>query len=364
MVAFEGGVGVSSPRNPLGLASLKIRYVDSSDFDSNLMPLNRDLVSVDGVFTNESVCSVRQALVSELVLTVKNNSGGILLHRNVVLQKSMDISPHQLVEVLNEKVIVGDLISSTASFSEAMFTQYLRTNVLNMSVLRSLNGGNKVNYVTVQDWEMSFRSDQLSTVEQVHYKIPLVSVDGVVTEIPVFHAVDPSHELYGDAFTTVDPRTKFPNMLDSEWQSWRLMVWKSDTSVEKLAIRFENVPDGRGGFVESPVLTLGEGFNPSNPSDIRGKMQIYVDHLGGHLKFTNSRGKASSIRVNEDGMRGFNFHTGLVKMEQYTNGCRLFFLDDPDPTKVIFNQSVDGLLTSVVINDVVVPITRFNTTLV
>ena len=365
VVTYSGSASVSANYKPKAFAFVDMKYTGSQLTDNNLILFNKDVELPDtpDKYINNVVVEIKPKEIESISFSVVNKSESPLILEDLKLYKSLDLSPYQIVEVLKQDSIVGDIISSTASFTEATLTQYLRTNVLSMSDLRSLNGGNKVNYVEVQDWEVSFRSSQLSTTSLVQYEIPLVSPEGLISTKPVFHAVSKGHPLYGQAFTIVNPRDKFPSMTDIEYEKWKLKVWESDVTKEHLAIRFESVVGADGSYEDTPVITLGAGVNPSDITDFRGKLQIYTDYLGGHIKYTDKNGQVSEIRTDETGMRAANLFIKPVKIVRYNNGSELFFEGDPDPTKVIFNEDSSGNLSSMSINGVNIPMPVVNSNL-
>ena len=361
VVEFSGSPDISGNYNPKGFSSLNIRYTKSDERDNNLLPLNRDIVEEGGKYVNTSICKVKPKEVESLSITVKNDSNSEMVLFGIGLYQSQDLSPYQIVSVLNESSIVGDLITSTASFSEAQFTQYLQTNVMSMSSLRSLNGGNEVNYIEVEDYTMRFRSALMSTEEKEQFVIPIRGIDTVKT-YPVFHAVSEEHPLYGKAFTIVDPREKFPSLSDVDYEKFKFMVWKKEQYRERLAIRFKEVSDGDGGVVSTPVMVFGEGVadNNNDPDDMRGRMQLYVDYKGAHITYTDLHGKESEFLLNADGISGVNFTTILTKLERYEDGCVAYFQADPEPTVMKWKDDGQNNLTGIEVNGRLIPMPKIS----
>jgi hypothetical protein len=354
-IKFKGSPELSANYDPKGLAKMAIKYVGKPKADRSLIPFNRDLQLDVDVYANETVVRTDNVEIESITVTIGNQTTVDMVIMDIILYPSMDINPMQIVNVLNEQTIVGDVISATASFSKATFTQFLSTNVINRLSINSLGGG-RVNIVDVQDWNMSFHSQKLSTTKQKQFSVTLFDVAGSASEIKFWHAVSPEHKLYGEAFTDQDPRGKFPSMSDVERDTWRLMVWEADDDDEKFAIKFVTVADVNGTTTETPCLIFGRGSD-LDPTSLKGRMIQFKDYLGGHIIYTTTYDLKREI-VMEEHLGGFrNMYNAREYVDEYDNGWEIKFKgDSPITVEAVYDEV--GTYTGDKVNGVFSPYTR------
>ena len=336
IIRFEETPATASNYNSPIFAEFRVGYGNSDVIDSSFVVVNRDVnisesnsesVQTDGIvlYENESVVENRGQYILTLDCAVFNNSEEDFIIRGIELYLSADASVYQIARVLKEEVISADVIQATANFSDAMFTQFLRTNVFSMDAFRNVGGGT-VNYLTAEDWSLGFYTTELSSTETEQFSID-VTVGGKTETVYFWYAIIGDSEDSYRYITTIDPRTKYPNISDFDRDKFKMLVWKSESTTKKLSIEFATVSDGKGGKTTAPVFLLGAGSS-SDPNSLNGKGSIYKDGNGMYLKYTTQNGVDIGLIMDESGIYLKGVQNALEWCDEYDNGFNVKFKGD------------------------------------
>jgi hypothetical protein len=365
VISFEESPAIISTYNSPVFAEFRVGYgtndiIDSSyvviNRDAEIVPLHSDDTPTDDVvlFKNESILTNRGAYILSLEGTIYNNSDADFIIRGVELYLSADASVWQIAEVIKKEVITSDMIRATTFMSEAMLTQYLRTNIFSLDAMRNVGGGT-VNYLTAEDYSLRFYSAELSSTETEQFYID-VTIGGKVERIYYWYAIIGDHEDAYKYLTSIDPRDKYPDISDYERDKFKALVWKQKNTVKKASLEFANVSDGAGGKTTAPVLTMGAGYS-DDPNSQLGKMFLYKDGAQGYLKYVTQSGTDTGIIFGESGLT----LKGLVNMLEYVterdDGFDIKFKNDPMFSLRELKDSADNFI-GFDIQGVTVPFTK------
>jgi hypothetical protein len=275
----------------------KISYKSEFLKNENFMILfNRDTEDVDGVFTNIAILELQGNDIAEIILTITNNSTADTLTINsMAIYESDDVQITTIAKVLKEETIAADVIQATSSFTDSLFTQLLQTSVMSMTT-RNANPGDVVNYLKIENYTQSFYRATLGT-ETEQFSITTTTA-GTESTTYYWYAVIEGEDAY-KYITTVDPRTKYPDISDSNRDAFKLLVYKPITLVKDLEIKFAEADDGTiipsivYGAGSSAGTRLGKGFTYKNSNgfyhtyvkeDGTGTIGIIMDSDGVHIK--------------------------------------------------------------------------------
>lgn len=331
------------------------KYIKSSPIQTTIQMIHQSEES-DFFFIMQDrlVIETRgQRTVQSITLRFTNTSTSQITLTAPKLLQSKDISAYQIVDILTADSASMDVITANATFTSSSLTQYLRTNVMAKVILTPTDieqlTGKKLNFIEISDYSIRFRQALLGG-EVEHFKLNFSDdIDGSQQSIEVFHAVSENHELRGRAFTTVNPRVRYPKMSELEYEKFKLMVAKEDTFTEPFSIRFQE----RGKNKElTPILTLGVGVDDKNDlQNPRGRMQMMVEDDKGIIRYTNKKGEESAVTFGQNGMSLENVYNSLTKLERYDNGLVAHFQNDEKPTTILFAETeITGELAGIVIN--------------
>jgi len=355
-VVYKGSTDISANFTPKGQIFFDIHYTNDPKSDNNIVLFNKDEQDGDR-YVNLSYVPTRNKEVNKLTMRIVNKSEAPLYIYSVEIFKSKDFSPYQIVDVLKEQVITADVIHTTANFSEAVFTQYLQTNVFSMSALGSLISP-QVDYMIAQDWTLDFRTATLSSTEKEQFYIDVQYADGSTKRYYFWYAIIGDHPDAYKYLTTIDPREKFPSISDEDRDAFRFMVYKKESDVSKLSIQFVQFDDGQGGKVTGPMFILGAGSS-EDPNSLLGKFVMYKDYTGVHLKYTTQTGKVKEFHMDEYGVYAVGMYNRIDFIEEYDDMIKLKFIGDPSPLVLepIYDES-NKFLGILVNNNDFVPYTR------
>lgn len=352
LIKFEESPATASNYTSPIFAEFKVGYASSDIKDSSFVVVNRDVtisedtsesVEEQGVvlYENESVIQNRGQYILTLDCGVYNNSEEDFVIRGIEMYLSADASIYQIAKVLKEEVISADVIQATSQFSEAMFTQFLRTNVFSMDAIRTLGGGT-VNYLEAQDWSLGFYTTELSNTEKEQFYVD-VTVGDKTERIYFWYAIiGDSDEAY-KYLTTVNPKEKYPEMSDYDVEKFKFMVWKPKSTQKKLSIEFANVDAGNGKKTQAPVFLLGSGSS-SDPNSLAGKGSIYKDANGLYVKYTTQNGVDCGLIMDETGVYLKGIQNSLEYCTERDDGFDIKFKGDPEFSLTEIRDDADNFL--------------------
>lgn len=282
---------------PKVTAKVVVKYkTETIKTDVFFIVINRDSSVSETLYKNSSVLNLKGQDIEEIQIEVKNKSTESIEITGFYLYPSKDAGYYQIVDVLKSPVVAADVLQATASFDAATFTQFFRTNVFALSALEGfgVGGGGTVNYLVAETWNLSFRTAKLDEVATEQFSV-WVDYGGRSEQIFFWYAIIGDHPDAYKYLTTVDPNEKYPDITPSERDKFKFLVYKKDTDVEKLVIKFNQVASG----ATVPTIILGAGVS-LDPQSMLGKGEIYKDETGFYLNYYKQDGTGTNGLVMDD----------------------------------------------------------------
>jgi hypothetical protein len=328
-----------------GFANLEVKYVNDSKYDNFLICFNRDQI-VDG-YTFKNTCEVelKGLEIESITLKLYNRSYSMndLVINEISIYQSKDVGYWQIADIVKEEVLSADTVMSTANFSDTTFTQYIETNVLQRVAGRTgvgVGAGGTVNSLKIENWEISFRTANLSTTDQEQFKIT-VNNGSTVEDVYFWYAIIGDHADAYKYLTTIDPREKYPYITDIDRDKFRFMVWSKESDLEKAAIKFV---EENGEVI--PKIILGAGTEAGTD---KGKGFIYKDNDSLALEYINQMGIPLRIDIGENGLT--KTENGITRPLSGGNS-----VINSGNTLESINLAPDGLSAEVVYDGEAIPI--------
>lgn len=317
--------------NPKVYVKVEVQYKkEDVETDHIVIVINRD--------TKEAIAEIKGQDISSVSFQVINNSTSTLSFSQFEVYESEDVSPTQIAKVLKEETIRADLIHATTVIADAAFTQMLETNAKSRSA-RIAHSGQQVDYIHIEGMEIGFYTAILGDEEE-QFTITTETA-GIQTTQYYWYAIIEGDDAYKD-LTTIDPRTVYPNISDSDRDAFRFMVLKPKSVEKKLSIEFAR--DEKGNLC--PSIQYGAGDNNGNS---RG--YTYKNSNGFYHIYTKSNGENIGFVMDDDGV----YIVGLVykffeSLKLRDNGFQLKFPLEPlhNYTYVVGN---DGNLTGILLDN-------------
>lgn len=348
---FESAESIS-PYAPTLISRLSILYANLVEYDNLFVPFNKDEVLSLNNYANESVISLDNRQLDSIKLSYYNNSAGVLVVKASELLLSKDIAPTQIANVIKEEVIVADVIQATANFSESVFTQYLKTNIFSASALKTiLDPNNEVPHIELFEEEFKVLNTVYSETETEQFNITVNYADGTSETIYFWYAIIGDSPEAFKYLTTIDPRDKYPSISDEDRDAFRFMVRSVVDEGVKVRIYFEDMDDGLGGTVKTPVIIIGRGVDP-DPDSPRGQLRMWKQFDGFHQIYTTSDNKEVGFIMDDTGLVtivGGSKYPLYIK--EYDNGIVTKFQGDTLETVIRFILDNWGNITDFLINE-------------
>lgn len=309
---------------PQVTAKIKVVYanIDLED-DIFYIVLNRDLEVSANSYKNTSQIQLQGNDISTIDITITNKSTFPIELLTTHLYQSKDLSPMQLVNVLKEPTIAADVFQATTGFTEAFFTQLLVTNALSRDVRRA-RVGDEVEYIEMYGNDVNFFVSVLgSETEQFNIK---TSIAGVETTMLYWYAIIEGPDAY-KYITTVDPRTKYSDISDSDRDKFKLMVYKPSKLSKKMWITFAK--NTNGNWI--PTIIYGEGTS-SEEGSMLGRGATYKDENGFYHVYQKADGSGVvGIVMSDSGVHIIGWadqHCEFIKFKD--NGLKFKFAGEEE----------------------------------
>jgi len=321
---FSVSEATKSNYRPKVKARVEVSY-KNTDLTNDIfyIILNRDLKVSETSYKNSSQLQLKGNDIESINITITNNSTTEIELLSTTLYQSKDLSPMQLVTVLKEQTIAADVIQATSTFSDSLFTQLLQTAVMSMTT-RNANLGDEVNYIRVEDWTMSFFTATLGS-ETEQFSITTTTA-GYQTTTHYWYAVIEGPDAY-KYITTVDPRSKYPDISDSDRNAFKLMVYKPSTLSKKMSIEFAENNEG----YTVPTIVYGVGTSSAEGSRL-GKGFTFKDQNGFYHIYEKEDGSGSvGIVMDKDGVHIVGWadqHCEYITFKD--NGIKFKFAGEPE----------------------------------
>ena len=275
--------------------NVKICYKNENLKNENFTVFfNRDTEESSDSFENKSILQLQGNDVESITLTITNtHTTEPLTINNMALYESDDVKITTIAKVLKEETIAADLIQATSVFTDALFTQILQTNAMSRSA-RLARPGQVVDYISAEGNELGFYSAELGS-EQEQFKIITTTAEQQ-TEHLYWYAIIEGEDAY-KYLTTIDPREKYPEISDSDRDTFRFMVLKPNVVSKKMSIEF--ALDENNNLTPSIILGSGVG-SETNPNNGRGF--IYKNTNGFYHIYQQADGDRIGIVMDETGV--------------------------------------------------------------
>lgn len=321
--------------NALSFINLRVEYAgDTFDNDNFMVLFNRDRIVEEGVFENSAELTLQGADSSSIRIEINNPSNETLTINSMALYESDDLQVTSVAKVLKEETIASDLIQATSVFTDSIFTQLLMTNAWSRST-RLAQSGDTVDYICAEGMELGFYSCVLGT-EQEQFHIT-VNKAGVETTYYYWYASITGDDAY-KYLTTIDPRTKHPDISDDNRNAFRFMVFTPTELSKKLSIEFAY--DETGNLTPSIIYGAGDqnGFS---------KGYTYKNTNGFYHIYTTSSGENVGIVMDNFGVHITGWsdqHCESIKF--YNNGVKIKFTGEEEHTfeYVMQGTTLTGIL--------------------
>lgn len=286
--------------------------------------------------TTEVYFELKGQDIDRIILYLINNSTSSVTYTNFKAYTSVDVSPTQIVNVLKAPTIRTDIIHAASAFFDATFTQYLETNAKSRST-RNAHPGDIVDCIRIEGMEIGFYEAVLGS-ETEQFSIT-TSISGVPhTQYYWYAIIDEDYDDAYEALTTVDPRTVYPNISDSDRNAFKFMVYKPSSENKKLSIEF--------AYDENHALTPTIIYGAGNQSG-KQKGYTYKNSNGFYHIYEQSNGDLIGIVMDENGVHITGWadqHAESIKF--YNNGVKLKFTGEEEHKfeYVIENSVLTGIL--------------------
>lgn len=303
--------------------NVKICYKNENLKNENFTVFfNRDTEESSDSFENKSILQLQGNDVESITLTITNtHTTEPLTINNMALYESDDVKITTIAKVLKEETIAADLIQATSVFTDALFTQILQTNAMSRSA-RLARPGQVVDYISAEGNELGFYSAELGSEEE-QFKIITTTAEQQ-TEHLYWYAIIEGEDAY-KYLTTIDPREKYPEISDSDRDTFRFMVLKPTTISKKMSIEF--ALDENNNL--TPSIILGAGVGSENDSN-NGKGFIYKNSNGFYHIYQQADGDRVGIVMDENGVHIEGWadqHCENITFKD--NGVKIKFVGEP-----------------------------------
>lgn len=350
-------LNVLSRYNPYGMRCLvKINYT-SDDIKpiSSLITFNSDVVDSPNVYIDSSEIIPAIGEISSIEVGIYNNESNSLILHSFGVFLSRDIAPMQLVEVLKSESARFGVLQATLNFSDALLTQYIETNLKQKLVYNNTSGGGERDFIVMQEEELALRTSNLSNTTQEQLIINIPHGDGSYKNYPIFYAdINPDHEGHHESYTVIDPMNLYPTITPEQYDAFKVKIWTSDSTLNKLLFRFEEFEQS-GETVKIPVIYEGAGTGIGD----NGKNKRYKDVTGHHDMYITSTGN-NIIDIIKDDTGGYlkGFYARIESVVEHLkadgetlDGYTIKFLGDVNAYIFKCMYDVDDNFIGFTIND-------------
>lgn len=250
---------------------------------------------------------------------------------SISIYGSHDLADNQLVEVVKADTIYSTVVQSKISWTSSLIVDRIETNLQSIVYKGDINeiGNNGTSnensntpveteklreFIILKDRTLSFKE---SNIDLTQFEDLKIEVDGVDTQ--VYWSAIRDHDDAYKYYTLVTPEEVYPDITPEEAEAYKVKVYKTKSTAEKLKIEFEEEEkDGKTAYV--PRIVLGAGTDTTTNKG-KGYIYKYTDSL--NVEYIDKTGETRGIKVGDSGPIAKN---GLA------TGIHNTFILDHEPT--------------------------------